>query len=143
MSGSGKNIKNKHLLRFRNGEQLYLVELNDGTFACPICGARWHEYPPYYPNDGSIGEKAPFAQAVFADVCPGCELEYGYEVGDVSADAQAGAVDRMWTEQRMKWLDKVAWGSEYVSQLRDNLGIDEEHLREQRRLFPQSDRLLP
>ena len=56
------------------------------------------------------------------EVCPGCDIEFGVEDG--------GSIDA-WRYHRVKWLDRMCWSAQALTQLSANLGMTEEALREQ------------
>ena len=61
-------------LKFANGEKGELRQLDDGSFACPICGEPWERFPPYTPNDGQLGPVHERSTPALGEVCPGCEV---------------------------------------------------------------------
>src|SRR4030095_460126 len=84
-----------------------LRELDDGAFACPICGEPW-PYPPYSPNDGALGQLHDISTPAFGDVCNGCGVEFGVDEG-VPPYARIGAQYQQWAEFRLKWLHRRGW----------------------------------
>lgn len=118
----------KYQLKFRNGELGELRQLDDGSWACPICGEPWVRFPPYYPNDGELGPLHPVSSAELGEVCPGCEVEFGVDEY-VSTHAPIGALKEQWSKLRIQWLDRVGWNHDALNQLRDNLGITEDQIR--------------
>lgn len=116
------------ILRFANGETGMLNELDNHSYACPICGTPWERFPPYYPNDGQLGSLKKVSGAMVGEVCPGCNVEFGVEEGCGSA-APIGFMKQQWTRLRTGWLDRVGWSPEALRQLHDNLGITEEQAR--------------
>lgn len=123
-------IKQSHVLRFDNGETGVLNVLEDGSWACPICGTPWERFPPYWPNDGELGEKRPASSSNFGQVCPGCEVEYGVEEGCASY-APIGWMARQYMEYRVAWLNRVKWSRDALRQLQENLRISEDEAKRQ------------
>jgi hypothetical protein len=114
-------------LKFGNGETGVLRQLDDGSFACPICGTPW-PYPPYTPNDGVLGPVHPVSAPAFGDVCEGCEVEFGVDEG-IASYAPVGYQRKQWAWFRTKWLDRVGWSDDAMRQVRENLGISEDQAR--------------
>lgn len=121
-------IKRTFTLRFDNGETGVLNQLEDGSYACPICGLPWDRFPPYYPNDGELGARLDYSGASIGDVCPECGVEFGVDEG-CAPEVPIGFMKRQWAELRTAWLDRVGWPSEALRQIRDNLNISEEQAR--------------
>jgi hypothetical protein len=107
-------------LNLHGGEIAPLRQLDNGSFACPICGEEWERFPPYVPNDGTVGPVHEFSAPMLGEVCPGCDVEFGVEDGG-SAEA--------WRYHRVKWLDRHRWSADALNRLRANLGLTEENLR--------------
>src|SRR4051812_23234514 len=95
-------------LRFANGEAGELRQLDDGSFACPICGEPWERFPPYAPNDGEMGVKHPVSSPALGQVCPGCEVEFGVDEG-CAPYAPIGFMRRQHARLRVRWLDREGW----------------------------------
>lgn len=129
-------------LNFRNGEVGELRQLDDGVWACPICGEPWYRFPPYWPNDGELGPVHPVSSPEIGEVCPGCEVEFGVDEGCAS-DAPIGWMRRQYAEYRVRWLNRVGWSPEALDRLRDNLGIAEEQVRREAEELQRGWRLGP
>jgi len=115
-------------LKFCNGELGELRELDDGTWACPICGEPWYQFPPYWPNDGELGPIHSVSSTETGEVCPGCEVEFGVDEG-VAPYAPIGFQKEQWSLRRIEWLDRVGWNKDALRQLCENLGITEDQIR--------------
>jgi len=115
-------------LNFRNGEVGELRQLDDGSWACPICGEPWHRFPPYWPNDGELGSVHSVSTPELGAICPGCDVEFGVDEG-CAPYAQIGWMHRQYRELRVRWLDRVGWSAEALKQLQENLGISEAQAR--------------
>lgn len=122
-----EGLMRKHAIRFVNGDEGTLVELDDGQFACPICGTAW-DVPPYYPNDGVLGPAHCFSTPSMGDVCPGCHVEFGVDEG-IGTAAPPGSQTLQWRFFRVQWLNRVGWNPAALQQLNQNLGISEEQAR--------------
>ena len=116
-----------HTLKFPNGDVGVLNQLDDGSWACPICGDPWTD-PPYFPNDGEVGSLRDFSTPSLGEICDGCDVEYGLDVG-CSEETPPGWMPRVFMRHRIRWLNRVGWSAEALKQLRDNLGITEEEVR--------------
>src|SRR5688572_1119669 len=114
-------------IKFLNGEKGQLHQLEDGRFACPICGTPWN-YPPYVPNDGTLGEVHEVSTPALGDVCPGCGVEFGVDEG-CAPYAPIGFMRRQYARFRARWLERVRWRPEALRQLHDNLEMTEEQVR--------------
>lgn len=113
-------IAKRHQIMFSNGERGVIHELDDGSFACPVCG---YGAPIAFRRVEGVSESWDIG-----DVCDCCFIERGVDEGCAS-DAPAGANARLYRIWRTRWLDRVAWRDEALSQLRSNLEITEEHAR--------------
>ena len=116
-------MKQKHLIRWENGEQMPLWELENGEFACPICGEPW-PFPPYVPSTVS----RPLSCPAIGDICMGCDVEFGVEEG-CAPYAPIGWMHRQYAEYRTQWLNRGGWTKEQLAQLERNLGITEAQAR--------------
>jgi hypothetical protein len=121
-------IVRTYTLRFHNGETGSLHQLDDGSWACPICGEAWVRYPPYYPNDGELGPHHDRSSANLGETCPGCDTEFGYDEC-MAPTSPVGAFRKRFSALRLAWLDREQWSDTALEQLRDHLGIAEAELR--------------
>lgn len=118
-------VKVRRRIRFSYGEEMPLWQLDDGTFACPICGAAW-----LYPAFSPVSASDDFSSASLGDVCGDCDIEIGYDEGGAFvSDAPVGWMHRQYAELRTRWLDQGGWSKEQLTQLEHNLGIKEAQAR--------------
>jgi hypothetical protein len=111
-------------------ETVRLRRSQDNRPVCPVCGIlgrpgeedAWHD----------IGERSvnglPIVLGSYS-ICPCCNTEFGNDDAPNPGESLAHA----WASLRRRWLDRVGWTKDALEQLRRNLGITEEQLRQQAR----------
>ena len=115
-----------HEIRLRSGERVSISERDDGV-VCPVCGFVHGGDLPYAWTQGTDATGQPvdgqFGSPSF-DTCPSCRTEYG--VDDYAEDR---SVKDMWKGLRIDWLDRMHWSEAALTQLWENLKIDEDQVR--------------
>jgi hypothetical protein len=116
----------KKEVTLKSGEVLEIRQSENGS-VCPVCGFIFAGDPAYdwYQTVLADESLSPRYGAASFDTCPCCNVEYGND------DHIAGrSVAAAWESLRLAWLDRVEWSEKTLRQLRENLEINTETLKE-------------
>lgn len=106
-----------------NGEQLQVVQFEDGLWACPVCGAGVSA--PLWPVDGVVIKEPWF----YGDMCFECSSEYGPDLGSWSKATPQGCIAESLAIQRIMYLNNVKWDDEAVKRIEEVFCTTKEQLR--------------
>lgn len=117
-------------LPFMNGEIVTIIQNDDGSYPCPVCGTLYGSNDPPWEQTYGGDEHGniitgPMAGGSFNN-CACCGTQWGND--DVW---QGKTMDERWAELRVQWLDRVHWNPDAMSQLK-NLDIDPESFKKAR-----------
>jgi hypothetical protein len=125
-------INKKYSISYANGDVGEICELENGLFACIVCG--FGMPVPYYPIVGVDGSLD------FGDVCDCCNVETGVDIVSLPK-APRGNNSQILAKLRTDWLNNTGWSKESLRQLEENLGITADQARRDAEIFGPAKRL--
>jgi hypothetical protein len=107
----------RHQLTLYSGETITLHEMDNGHFACPVCGVDTAEpaYADGYGLDGEGRQVTPVFAMGSHEICRCCRTQWG----DDDYPDEGKTTTEMWQALRTEWLRKVPDRAAAAEQLRN------------------------
>ncbi|RDX38223.1 hypothetical protein DZA50_00775 [Kangiella sp. HD9-110m-PIT-SAG07] len=99
---------NKQYCVTHEGEHFVILQNNDGTYLCPVCGSPEFDEPPYDRN----------GQASF-QICS-CGFEFGFDDSALASKDAIEGIASNWDRWRLKVVEMKKHSRESLLQLETN-----------------------